>query len=856
MLLRRKLYWITLFLSVLLFLIPVIFAQDHYTREHSESLMHLIEWQPYAPQTFEKALEQEKPIYLVISAPAWCYWCHVYESEDYLFHPSLYPYINEQFIPIFVDSDKRPDLTRKYLEGGWPSTTIFSPDFRRIQGFSGPRDPLGLREYTGEVINYLQDKSFTGFHQILNYEESEPLIPLESHLTQIETIFLNYANEIYDPSFGGFGLGDAPAWREGQKFPRGLTLLFLLEKYEETNNDEHLKKVIFTFENQYTFLHEIDSRYHLYDPVEGGFHRYATKRDWSNPHYEKMLGTQAKLLRAYAKLYEITKDDDVKTAVDGTLNYILEKLYDKKGGFYSSQDAYLEEEYYGLSEEERSAIDPPYIDKTRSIDGNALMISTLLLLPNELKEKRIIDAAEQTLDFIQENMITDEGAAFYYDYDKEAAFLTGQSVANAWILLAFLDGFKELENEQYLKTAEHIASYTLDNLYDWNSGGFFERNSKDTEFYAPNERVELAKPYQENAVYAYSFLRLYTITGNYDYLEAGMKTLGYLLGRNAGLDETYFLIKAAQHARMNNLLDEYTKNINTINTLREEKKETFFVNELLDQQNRGISFADAPQLKSEFANVGFLVLALLALLTGILSFISPCTLPVLTAFFAHNVHAKKGEIFKRTLLFCIGLAIVFSLFGMGATFLGNLLREQRSLLTKIAGSIIILFGMLEIFGKGFSGIHLKWKGSKKTFLGSILFGMVFAIGWSACIGPILASLLLLSATTGTVLKGTILLFIYALGLAIPLIVISLYFDSIKHHTFWKVLQGRIFTLKIFGKSMQFHTTYVIAGIILIIIGILIFQDYLFQLNKFTLQSGYVQKIIVNGEEWLKNLFLK
>ncbi|MCH8329666.1 MAG: ABC-2 family transporter protein, partial [Nanoarchaeota archaeon] len=146
--------------------------------------------------------------------------------------------------------------------------------------------------------------------------------------------------------------------------------------------------------------------------------------------------------------------------------------------------------------------------------------------------------------------------------------------------------------------------------------------------------------------------------------------------------------------------------------------------------------------------------------------------------------------------------------------------------------------------------------SKKTPIGSFIFGLVFAIGWSACIGPILASLLLLSATTGTILKGSILLFIYSIGLALPLIIITLYFDRIKNKRFWKILQGRIISIKLFKKQINLHTTYIISGIILIIIGILIFNDYLYKLNQFALQTDYVQNIIVKGEEFLKNILVR
>ena len=153
----------------------------------------------------------------------------------------------------------------------------------------------------------------------------------------------------------------------------------------------------------------------------------------------------------------------------------------------------------------------------------------------------------------------------------------------------------------------------------------------------------------------------------------------------------------------------------------------------------------------------------------------------------------------------------------------------------------------DLWSFSFLALQIRYKGGKKTPVGSFLFGGVFGIGWSACIGPILASLLLLSATTGTILKGTLLLFIYAVGLGLPLLILSVYFEKIKTKKFWRALQGRMV-----GKI---HTTYLISGILLIIIGILIFTDFLFSLNQIALQSSFVQNVVIQGEEYLKDLFL-
>ncbi len=839
------------FSLLLIILSCIVSAESKYTREKSEELKDLIHWKEYSPETFDLAIKEQKPIYFVLSAPAWCYWCHVYESEDYLFQKDLYPYINEHFIPIFVDADKRPDLVRKYLEGGWPSTTIFTPNMQRIEGFTGPRDPVGLLEYLESVVVFISNQEFT-FEQLgITYEKEEAVIPSQQSLDQIEPAILAFVKERYDPVYGGIGLGDLPEWREGQKFPQTLGYDFLLEQFELNQNKEYLDIVTFTFENQYT-SNELNP-YRLYDPIEGGFHRYSTKRDWTIPHYEKMLYDQAKFLIALAHYESISSSKITKEMFEGTISFVMDKMYDMDGGFYSSQDAHLEGEYFEQSQEIRETLEQPYIDKTKNIDLNGMMISSLLYV-NSVSENNFDEQIRKTLDFMENEMVGKEGSFYYFDYEKEESFLTGQTLANSYGLLAFIEGYEHFEDESYLKTAEKIGKYSLDNLFDWNSGGFFERNSKDTEFYAPNERVDLSKPYEENGVFAYGMLKLYLATDNLEYLDAGMKTLGWTMVRLGGLDQSYYVVEAAQIVKENNLIEVYKNNLEEINGLVEKRKKSFFVNDLLDQETNTINLENVPQLGSEFANVGFIILLILAFFAGLLSFISPCTLPVLTAYFAQNVHAKRGEILKNTLLFFLGLAIVFSIFGMGATFLGSLFREYRFAFTKIAGGIIILLGVMQLTGKGFSGLNLKINHKKYNY-GSFLFGAVFAIGWSACIGPILASLLLLSATTETIFKGTVLLFIYAIGLALPLILISMWFDRIKNVKFWKIVQGKMISLKIGKDTWHLHSTYIVSGIILIIIGILIFQDYLFALNNLTLQSNWVQEIIVKGEELIKQLLL-
>ncbi|GEM_PF-3504610 len=117
---------------------PAISVAAKYSYRNSEKLKHLIKWRNYGADAFKEAQKDNKPIFLLVSAPSWCYFCRVYESRNYLFNDRIYPYINKHFIPIYVDdSEKMHFIVRKYLQGGWPSTIILLPDGKKFIGWAG-----------------------------------------------------------------------------------------------------------------------------------------------------------------------------------------------------------------------------------------------------------------------------------------------------------------------------------------------------------------------------------------------------------------------------------------------------------------------------------------------------------------------------------------------------------------------------------------------------------------------------------------------------------------------------------------------------------------------------------------------
>jgi cytochrome c-type biogenesis protein len=196
-----------------------------------------------------------------------------------------------------------------------------------------------------------------------------------------------------------------------------------------------------------------------------------------------------------------------------------------------------------------------------------------------------------------------------------------------------------------------------------------------------------------------------------------------------------------------------------------------------------------------FQTQPFFVLAILSFGGGLLSFVSPCTLPVLTAYFAFAFQSGRSQIAANTLAFMLGLATTFSLLGAVGFALGRVLLQNQQLILLFGGGIIIVFGVMSLLGQGFTGVDTSGSGGAQpqnsSLSGSYLFGLTFAVGWSSCVGPILGSVLTLAAQTSSVWNGMMLLFIYTIGLGLPLIIVSTFFGRMSRKSlFWRVLRGK------------------------------------------------------------------
>jgi cytochrome c-type biogenesis protein len=214
-------------------------------------------------------------------------------------------------------------------------------------------------------------------------------------------------------------------------------------------------------------------------------------------------------------------------------------------------------------------------------------------------------------------------------------------------------------------------------------------------------------------------------------------------------------------------------------------------------------------------------------LAGLFSFLSPCTLPILPAYFAFTFQAKRDRVTIMSIAFFLGLATTIVVLGASATALSRFLFGYLSLLTSLGGVLIIVFGVMSFFGIGFSGMQLLER-PVGGIVGSYLYGATFA-------------------------QGALLAFVYALGLGTPLIIISTYFSRLGNGSkFWQVIKGKAYFVTIGGRELMLHTTSMASGILLVLMGLLLASGNLATIGEWSRQS-VLSDYSLQFESWLQSL---
>ena len=226
----------------------------------------------------------------------------------------------------------------------------------------------------------------------------------------------------------------------------------------------------------------------------------------------------------------------------------------------------------------------------------------------------------------------------------------------------------------------------------------------------------------------------------------------------------------------------------------------------------------------------------LAFAAGLLSFLSPCILPLIPSYLSYIGGAslqelqesvpRRSETVGRTLLFVLGFSVVFVALGLLAGTSGFLIGGTSRVISIVAGSIVILLGLNIIFDF-WKALNMErrfhFSQRPRGYAGSVAIGMAFGAGWTPCIGPILAGILFLAGSSGNAGTGTLLLLVYSLGLGVPFLIAGTFFPQ-----FLKALSGI---------KKHLETIRVVSGLFLVGIGLLIAFGRLQRFNAVVLQWG-------------------
>ncbi|MEF8830809.1 MAG: thioredoxin domain-containing protein [Halobacteriales archaeon] len=314
-------------------------AASPYLREHADNP---VAWQPWDDQALSAARERDVPIFLSVGYAA-CHWCQVMAEESFE-DESVAALLNDNFVPIKVDREERPDLDRVYQtiaqlvtrRGGWPLSAWLTPEGKPFYvGTYFPREPSRGMPAFPDLLEDIAD-SWADPDQRADMESraEEWTDAVKGELEDVpeaseppaETLesAASAAMRAADREHGGFGTS-------GPKFPQPSRLELLWRADSVLGRDTAREVAVEALDAM------ADGG--LYDHVGGGFHRYATDRDWTVPHFEKMLYDQAELATAYVRGYQATGEDRYADVAAETFAFLGRELTHPDGGFYSTLDA-------------------------------------------------------------------------------------------------------------------------------------------------------------------------------------------------------------------------------------------------------------------------------------------------------------------------------------------------------------------------------------------------------------------------------------------------------------------------------------------------------------------------------------
>ncbi len=548
-----------------------------YLRQHSENPVN---WYPWCDEAFERAREEDKPIFLSIGYST-CHWCHVMAHESFEDDVTA-DILNKNFISIKVDREERPDIDTVYMSvcqtftgsGGWPMSIFMTYDKKPF--FAGTYFPVRSRFGMPGFADLLKsvsdkwknnrDELLKSAQQVISYlkeKNTDSLYPTQEKLAEKAVASFKRS---FDRKYGGFG--SAP------KFPTPHNLLFLILYAKKKNDYQALEMVEKTLQQM--------RKGGIFDHIGYGFSRYSTDKYFLAPHFEKMLYDNALLIIAYSVAYNVTQNHLYLDTAQKTAEFVMREMTSESGGFYCALDADsegTEGKFYtfkideiidvlgeqkgrkfaetfditqkgnfenvnipnllnsndlqnDFSEEKKLLYDYRkkrmnlHLDDKILVSWNSMMIAALSVLYRVSKKEEYLCAAKQSQKFIEDNMT--EGEWIYTSYHSGKTTKTGFLDDYAFYTAALIELYNSTLDTDYLKKAEYFCSETLKHFSDSESGGFsLCRESTNELFINPKETYDGAIP-SGNSVMAYNLVRLSQLTQNKEFEESSEKQISFM----------------------------------------------------------------------------------------------------------------------------------------------------------------------------------------------------------------------------------------------------------------------------------------------------------------------------------------
>ena len=480
----------------------LIEEKSPYLLQHA---LNPVAWMAWGEEAFEKAREEEKPIFLSVGYST-CHWCHVMEMESFE-NPDIAGVLNAYFVPVKVDREELPDLDRLYMSyvqsttgrGGWPMSVWLTPELKPFYGGSyfPPDERYGMTGFKTILLSIARlwegDRekiiaASVGFFASLD-EESKKTPSSMTGIEEAQKKCFEWLKANYDQKFGGFG--GAP------KFPRPALLNFLFNHAYHTGNKKALTMALHTLRKM------ADGGIHDHIGVTGkgggGFARYSTDERWHVPHFEKMLYDNAQLAISFLEAYQCSKDPRYKAVAEDIINYVLCDLASPEGGFYSAEDAdsltadetgrKQEGAFYLWSADEiRETLDDEalaaifFFTYGIRLEGNAMhdphgeFTGKNILI----QQASIDETAEKFGKNAEEISVALDNARtrLFTARTKRPRPFLDDKILTAWnglMISALAKGYQVLHDEACLAAARKAADFILEKLFDRTKGRLLRR---------------------------------------------------------------------------------------------------------------------------------------------------------------------------------------------------------------------------------------------------------------------------------------------------------------------------------------------------------------------------------------------